>query len=173
MWEICRQLLEGIGGTIFVTVGAVVIGLLLGAPLAALRMSSNAALSFVSAAFINVIRGIPSIVWLFIVFYGISTATPVRFEPFTTAILTLGAIATAQFAEIYRGGLLSVRPGQTEAARVLGLDGLQTFTLIQIPQALVAAIPAGATIAIGLIKESAVISIIGEIGRASCRERVL
>lgn len=169
MVDILLALVQGIGVTIGVTGLAIVIGLALGAPIAALRLSSNRVLSFVAGAIVNVVRGVPAIVWLFFVFYGLGSSL-VRFDPFTTAVLTLGVFAAAQFAEAYRGGLLSVPRGQTEAARVLGFGRVHVFTLVQLPQALLAAIPAGATVAIGLLKESAVVSIIGVMditGRAS------
>jgi len=167
--DILLTLLQGIGVTVSVTVLAIAIGLALGAPIAAMRMSSNRVLSFVAGAVVNIVRGVPAIVWLFIVFYGLGS-TVIRFDPFTTAVVTLGVFATAQFAEVYRGGLLSVPRGQTESARVLGFSRVNVFTLVQLPQALLGAIPAGATVAIGLIKESAVVSIIGVMditGRAS------
>lgn len=169
MVDILLALLQGIGVTVAVTGLAIVIGLALGAPIAALRLSPNRLLSFLAGTIVNVVRGVPAIVWLFFVFYGLGSSV-VRFDAFTTAVLTLGIFAAAQFAEVYRGGLLSVPRGQTEAARVLGFSRFHVFTLVRLPQSLLAAIPSAATVAIGLLKESAVVSIIGVMditGRAS------
>lgn len=160
MLETLTPLLEGVGATVGVTLGALMIGAVLGAPLAAMRMSRHTAVALVAAAAVNIVRGVPGLLWLFIVFYGLGSGL-VRVEPVPTAILVLGAVATVQLAEVYRGGLLSVRGGQLEAAQVLGFGRVQAFTLVQLPQALLAVLPAGTTVAINLIKESAMASIIG------------
>lgn len=160
MLDILLPLLQGVFVTAGVTLGALLIGAILGAPLAALRMSRNRVASFAAAAFINIVRGVPGLLWLFIVFYGLGSSV-VRIDPVPTAVLVLGAVATVQLAEVYRGGLLSVPLGQSEASQVLGFGRAQTFALVQLPQALLAALPAGATVAINLLKESAMASIIG------------
>jgi polar amino acid transport system permease protein len=160
MTRILSSLAEGIGQTITITAGAFALGAVLGFPLALMRRSPYRVLRAPAIAVIEVLRAIPPIVWLFIVYYGIGTDV-VRLSTFAGAVLGLGLIASAHLAEIYRAGIGAVARGQWEAATALGLPRRAVYQRVVLPQALVVVVPPAATFAIGLLKDSAIASVIG------------
>jgi ABC-type amino acid transport system permease subunit len=109
---------------------------------------------------IDVLRGIPPIVFLFIVFFGIGSGA-ITLSPFQAAVIGLGLISAAHLAEIYRGSLLAVNRGQFEASQALGLGRTTTYVRVIGPQAMRVAIPGMVTWAISLLKDSAIVSTIG------------
>jgi polar amino acid transport system permease protein len=133
----------------------------LAVPLAAAVRSRLKIVRFAARLLIDLIRSVPPLVWLFIIFYGLAQAGLVTLKPFPAAVGGLGLVTAAYMAEIYRSGLLAVRPGQWEAAEAVGLSRPQAMRAVIAPQALRVVIPSAATYAIGLLKDTAVISIIG------------
>jgi polar amino acid transport system permease protein len=155
-----RVLLQGVPLTLAVTAGALAIGAVLGLPVMFIAQSR---LKPVQAAFrlsIDLVRGVPPIVWIFILYYGLAQEA-IRLEPLTASILGLGIISSAYMAEVYRSGILSVDQGQWAAARALGLSEPRLFVEIIAPQALRTAIPPASTFALNLLKDSAIASVIG------------
>ena len=160
MLEDLRVVLVGIPYTLALTALAFLVGALLGLPLCAMRLSKVAGLRFVASAIILVLRAIPPIVWLFIIFFGIGSGY-MQLDPFSSAAIGLGLITAANMAEIYRGALSAIHAGQWEAATVLNLSRRHLFIDVIGPQLLRVALPSGATYVIGLMKDSAVASAIG------------
>jgi His/Glu/Gln/Arg/opine family amino acid ABC transporter permease subunit len=138
-----NTVLGGLTTTLELTVGALVIGTVGAVPLAILRRSGPKPVRGIVRFLIDFIRGIPAIVWLFVIYFG------------------LGVIAMAYLAEIMRAGINSVYLGQEEAAQALGMSGFTAFTSVIGPQAARAALPAASTYAIGLLKDSSLASTIG------------
>lgn len=153
-------ILQGVPMTIGLTVGALAIGAVGGIPLALARRSSIAAVSLAAVSVIEVLRGIPPIVWLFIIYFGLGTALPML-DPITSAIIGLGLISCAYMAEIYRGGLSAITRGQWEASEALGMGRQSVLTFIIGPQVFRVSVPAAASYAIGLLKDSSVAYTIG------------
>lgn len=149
-------ILSGLPWTLAVTGISLAIGMVLGLPLMFARNSSNTLISSTMIMFIALVRSVPPIVWLFIVFFGIG-----RISPFTAAVLVFGLIAATNMAEIYRGGMLAIHAGQHEAATALNFGKCHAFMDVVLPQMLRVALPAATTYAIGLLKDSAVASTIG------------
>jgi len=104
-------------------------------------------------------RGVPFLVHLFIVYFGLPSAG-LALSPFQAAALTLAVYSGAYFAEIFRACWRAIPAGQIEAARAAGLSRRQVFAVIQCPQALRAAVPLIANQAILVLKESALASVI-------------
>lgn len=138
----------------------------LGLCLTFLYTSKNKAVSSVISFYILIMRGTPLLLQIFFVYFGLP------YTPFIGKYLTIadrftaGAIAfilnyAAYFAEIFRGGLLSVDDGQYEAAKVLGLTDMQTRFKIVLPQMFRISLPAISNEAIILIKDTALITAIG------------
>lgn len=146
--------------TIGLTVAALGIGALGGIPLALCRRSNIPGISFAAVSLIEILRGIPPIVWLFIIYFGLGTALP-ELDPLTSAIIGLGLISCAYMAEIYRGGLSAITRGQWEAAEALGMGRQSVLTFIIGPQVFRVSVPAAASYAIGLLKDSSVAYTIG------------
>ncbi|MEX2534808.1 MAG: amino acid ABC transporter permease [Trueperaceae bacterium] len=135
----------------------------IGVALALGRRSKLPGIKFVCIAFIELIRGAPLIVWLFIA----NLMVPLLFNVGPEAVPSLGKayialtlFSSAYMAENVRGGLQSVPMGQSEAARALGLSGWQTTRLIVLPQAIRAVIPAIVGQSIGLFKDTSLVFIL-------------
>jgi polar amino acid transport system permease protein len=129
-------------------------------PLVIARLSKVAPLRWIARTYIELLRGIPPIVWLFIIYFGLGSSV-VTLNGVTAAIVTLGAISGAYMAEIYRGGLSAVHVGQWEASAALGMPRTATMSRIIGPQVLRVSVPAGATYAIGLLKDSSIAFAVG------------
>lgn len=163
------QYLKGVGSTLMVTALALLIGVLLGMLVAILRTAHdqqrpgvhNPVLGFFNALckiYVTVIRGTPMLVQLlimgFVIFRSSRNYTGV-------GILTIGINSGAYVAEIIRGGLMSLDPGQMEAGRSLGLNYFDTMRFVVIPQAFKAILPALGNEFITLLKDTALIYTIG------------
>ncbi|MBD9375605.1 amino acid ABC transporter permease [Rhizobium sp. ARZ01] len=160
MTEIAAQVIVGLPWTIAVTASALLIGLVLGMPVMLARSSRWLWLRLLAVSLITLVRSIPPIVWLFVIFFGIGSGY-FKISPFAAAVVGMGLISSAYMAEIYRGALLSIHSGQVEGASALGLHPVRIWIDVIAPQLLRVALPAMATFAIGLLKDSAVSSTIG------------
>lgn len=159
-WEFFLILLSGLPYTIAVTFGALLIGALFGIPIVMMRMSKIWLLRTSMILLIALVRSVPPIVWIFLIFFAIGTALfPI--EPLPAALISIGAIASVNMAEIYRGGLAAIHPGQAEAAVALNLSKWHTFKDVIAPQVMRVSVPLIATYTIGLMKDAAVASTIG------------
>ncbi|WP_024934048.1 MULTISPECIES: amino acid ABC transporter permease [Actinomadura] len=161
VWEAVAQ---GIVATIQLTVLGFAIGAVLGIPLLVLRVAPFWALRATARAFIEVSRGVPLLIWLFLIYNGTTQFDPALgavFTPSRSAILAIGLVSAAYMAEIYRGSLRAINQGQFEASRALGMSQLDTASRIVGPQMIRVAIPASASYAIGLLKDSSLASTIG------------
>ncbi|TCT27707.1 amino acid ABC transporter permease [Martelella mediterranea] len=159
-WTDFLLILHGLHWTVLLTAGALAIGAILGFPIMLMRVSRNRVLRIVALAFISFVRAIPPIVWIFLIFFGVG-AGGTGFNPFAAALVAFGLIAAANMAEIYRGGLIAVPSGQSEAAEALNLSPQHRFFGVIFPQLMRVALPTTATYAIGLLKDSAIASTIG------------
>lgn len=153
-------LAEGIRVTVVITVLSFLFGAALALPVSALRRSRLALLRLVGGTYVELLRGMPPLAWLFIVYFGLPPLG-VRLEPLQAAIIVFSLIAAAYLSEIYRAGLRSVPRGQLEAATALGLGGMDTYRRVIIPQAIPMVTPLAIAYFIGLIKDSAAASVIG------------
>jgi len=160
LFDISLVILNGLPWTFALTLGAFFIGAILGLPLLGMRQSSFLPIRWLALTFIQIIRALPPILWLFIIFFGVGmTVMPI--SPFMAALIIFGLIASANMAEVYRGALASLHHGQLEAARALNFPRIFIFVDIVAPQMLRVAIPSAASYMIGLLKETAVASTIG------------
>lgn len=149
--------------------------LLFSIPLALLlcagRMSRAKVLSWITRAFLLVIRGTPLMLQLLVVYFGpglfvkwlnsFGYGIVFRWNRFTAAIIALVINYACYFAEIYRGGIESIPKGQYEASKVLGYTQAQTFFRIILPQVVKRIVPAMGNEVITLVKDTALVSVIG------------
>ena len=164
-----KQYLGGVGSTIMITALALIIGVILGVVVAIVRTShdqqragnKNPILGFfnkICQLYVTVIRGTPMLVQMLIMCFVIFSSS----RHFTAiGILSLGINSGAYVAEIIRGGLMSLDPGQMEAGRSLGLTYMDTMRFIVIPQAFKAILPSLGNEFITLLKDTALIYTIG------------
>lgn len=137
-----------------------VTGAIIAVFVAAARMSTYRMLRVSATVFIETLRGIPTLVWLFIVFFGI---VQFGFSPTATAsaIIALSLSCSVYLAEVYRSGISSVDKQQREATQALGLPRLISMVKIILPQARPIILAGMGTFAIHLLKETALVSLLG------------
>ncbi len=157
-------ILKGLGNTLLMTVGAVLIGIVIGLLLAAAKVSPSKSwvtrfFKFVADCYLTVIRGTPTTVQLLIIYFVI--LAPITIDKFVVSIIAFGINSGAYVAEIIRAGILAVDKGQTEAGRSLGLNYSATMRFIVLPQALKNILPALGNEFIVLLKETSVAGFIG------------
>ena len=150
-------MLSGLRNTILITLGALLIGIVAGAIIAAVRYLSEdneklRLLNWVMRIYVTAVRGIPVVVLLLIFYFIILKSA----DGILVAILTFGINSSAYMAELIRSGINAVSHGQMEAGRSLGLSRLQTMRKIILPQAVRYILPAIGNELIALLKETAV-----------------
>lgn len=151
------MLVDGLRNTAIITLGALCIGIVIGALVAIIKYCGEGSramkpLCVLCDVYTTVIRGIPVVVLLLIFYFVIFTSS----EGVEVAVLTFGVNSGAYMAELIRGGIHAVDQGQMEAGRSLGLSRLQTMERIIFPQALRHILPAIGNEFIALIKETSV-----------------
>lgn len=160
MWDLIVILAEGIGTTVLITTLSFLVGAILAVPLVVLRRSESPWLRIPTLVVVEVTRAIPPLVWLFIVYYGVGSGA-IKLDTLQAAVIGLGLISAAYLTEIYRAGLDALPQGQWDAVTALGLPRFASVRTVILPQAIITIIPPAATFAIGLLKDSAVASVIG------------
>jgi len=153
------DLLQGTRITLEIAIGALLIGFVVGLPTALLRIYGNPWLKRIGIGYINLFRGTPLLVQLFIVYYGLPEFN-VTFSRLTAAYLTLGLNSSAYQAEYFRGAIQSVGRGQMVAARAIGMSRLKAIRHIILPQALRLVLPSWSNEMIAMIKYTAVVFLI-------------
>lgn len=163
--EAMPLLLEGLRVTAIVSIVSIAIGMVLGLVICLMKMSRFVVLRAIAGVYIWIIRGTPMLVQAFIVFYGIPLLiqmfAPFRMDATTAGIITLSLNAGAYLSEIYRGGIMAVPKGQSEAARSLGLSKGKTMWKVVLPQALKFSIPSLVNQFIITIKDTSILAMIG------------
>ncbi|MEN8651449.1 amino acid ABC transporter permease [Streptomyces sp. 21So2-11] len=169
--------LDGLLLTLWLTGVVMVLGFLLGTPLAVLRLSGNPVLRTLSWSYVWIFRSTPLLVQLLFWFnigalyptlglgipFGpqfVTVQTVNLFGPTLTAVIGLTLHEAAYAAEVVRGGILSVDAGQTEAAQALGLGRRRTLRRIVVPQAMRSIVPTAGNMLIGTLKGTSIVSVL-------------
>jgi polar amino acid transport system permease protein len=151
--EFLPILLNGVALTIIVTLGSLILSTLLGLVWALMRVSGIPALSWSSAAVINVIRGIPIIVLLFYLYF-VMPDLGIALTALQAAIIGLGIAYSAYQAENFRAGMEAIDKGQIEAAQAIGMGWWLTMWRVVLPQAVRVVLPPYGNIMIMMLKDS-------------------
>jgi His/Glu/Gln/Arg/opine family amino acid ABC transporter permease subunit len=166
--QVLPDFLDGFKNTIIYCAVSFPLALLLGLILALMGSSRFIWLRGPARIYIEVIRSTPFIAQIFLIYFGLSTivfninqSLAVDVNSWTAGIAALAINYSAYEAEVFRAGFLSVERGQTEAALSLGLDSWQNFFRIVLPQAIPLMIPPFVNDLIYMLKDSAVVSVIG------------
>lgn len=161
--EYIDSLLHGFLLTMQISFFAIIIGLVLGTIIALVDTAKKSKWvvlpKFICRVYVTIIRGTPMALQLFIMFFVIFAIR--GFPQIITAVLAFGFNSAAYVAEVIRGGILSVDRGQTEAGLALGLSNFTIFRRIVAPQAIKNIIPALGNEVITVIKETAIVSMVG------------
>lgn len=164
-------LLRGLLMTLKLAVVSEACILVFGLILALVRISKIKFFRFVAAVYIDVIRGMPLLLQIFIIYFGLSYLG-LNLSRFMAGVLALTVCYAAYEAEIFRAGIESIHKGQMEAARSLGMTYLQAMRYVVLPQAVRRVIPPLSNEFIALLKDTALVSVIG-LGEMMLRSREL
>jgi len=157
--EFLPSLLNGAVITIRITFVAIVCGFLIALPLSTLRAYGPKWLQPFLLCYINLFRGTPLLVQLFLVYYGLPDFG-IAFERMTAACLTLALNSSAYQAEYFRGAIQAVSTGQMTAARAIGMSKYKAVIHIVMPQALRLVVPVWSNEFISMVKYTAVVFLI-------------
>jgi polar amino acid transport system substrate-binding protein len=161
-WTMARQylpsLLSAAAMTLVLSCLSMALAVALGSVIAIGRVYGNRAVRVLFTAYVEVTRGTPILLQLFVIYYGL--ASVVRLPAFVAALIGLGLNYAAYESEIYRGALVAVARGQLEAARVLGLSDWQTLRLVRAPQAFRFALAPTTNDFVAMLKDSSLVSVL-------------
>lgn len=156
-WHI--YLVEGITNTLHLTFIAVIFGAILGSVVAVLKMSRFKIVRFIASVYIEIIRGTPILLQLYIFYFVLPELLSfLDFDDFTWVAIALSINSAAYVSEVIRSGIQAVDKGQTEASRSLGLSSSQTMLHIVLPQAIRNILPALGNEFIMILKETSLAS---------------
>lgn len=166
------EILRGLAVTIQLALATLPLGLLLGFIVAFASMSKLWGLRWIGVGYTTVMRGLPEILTLFVVYNGVGLllnimmqklnpdAPPGDFSPFAAGVIALGMVFGAFAAEVLRGAFQSLDKGQIEAGRAVGMTERQIFWRIQLPQVWRFALPGLGNLWINMLKDTALVSVI-------------
>lgn len=165
-------ILQGSLISVAVALTSLALAVLLGLLTAAARLSKHRPSVLIATCYATVMRGIPELVLMLLVFYGgtmglnhllqlMGSTASVDINPFMAGVLTLGMVYGAYMSETFRGAILAIPAGQAEAAQAFGMGRQQIFMRIILPQMVRYALPGFSNNWLVLIKATALVSLIG------------
>ncbi|MBL8523661.1 MAG: ABC transporter permease [Betaproteobacteria bacterium] len=166
------SILEGAIVTLTVALSSLVIAVLLGLLGAAMKLSKSRTAKFIATVYTTVIRGVPDLVLMLLIFYGgqlainelapkLGYADYIDINPFIAGVMTIGFIFGAYLTETFRGAIMAIPAGQREAGIAYGMSNGQVFRRIVFPQMVRFALPGFTNNWLVLVKSTALVSIIG------------
>ena len=135
------MLLLGLYGTVKIAVVSIVLGVIVGFIVALMRMAANPWVHKPATAFVEFYRNTPPIIHFFWFFYALPIVIGISLDPFVAAVLALSTQSGAFYAEVFRGGIVSVERGQWEGAKALGMNYRMAMQRVIVPQALRRMVP--------------------------------
>lgn len=153
------ELLSGAMVTLILWIVGIAGGIVIGFVVASARHFGGRLTNLALGACVEVLRGTPFLIQVFLVYYG-GPFIGLMLDPIPCGLMGLTLYAAAYYSEIFRAGYRSVPPGHVEAAECLGFSRLQTVRRIQVPEMALIVFPPAVNLAVILLKESAVLSII-------------
>jgi len=166
------NILQGLFVTLGVALGALVVAAVLGLAGAAAKLSPYRWLNWVGDIYSTVIRGVPDLVWMLLLYFGgqilvndiaelLGYRSGPQINPFVAGVLTIGFVYGAYMTETFRGAIMSVPKGQSEAGWAFGMSRLYTFRRMVLPQMVRFALPSFTNNWLVLLKATALVSVIG------------
>lgn len=165
-------LVRGATLTLEVSVLAIALGLIVGIVLTLIRQTRIRILEAAASTYISLVRGTPLFVQILLVYFGLS-AVGIDLPRFYAGVIALSLNSGAYITEMIRGGLAAVHPGQRDAAKALGMPGRHIWGHILLPQVLFLILPPLAIEFTGLLKASALLSVIGVVELTRTAQQII
>jgi polar amino acid transport system permease protein len=162
LWPTFCYIFGGIGVTLSYSLTAVFFGLSLGTLIAICKICDNLILRYLANFYTSIFRGTPLLIQLSVIYFGIPSIFDVRISVFLGGVIAFSLNSAAYVSEIIRGGINSIDKGQFEAAVALNIPINYIYKDIIVPQAIRNILPSLVNELINLVKESAIISMLGE-----------
>ena len=153
--------MQGLRMTLIISISSILFAMVIGLVVSLMRLSGVKVLDMISKTYVDIIRGTPLIIQAFFLYFGVPDLLNLRIDNLTAGIIIMSLNAGAYMSEVFRGGILSVPYGQTEAARSLGLSNAKTMRKVIIPQAVKNMVPAFVNQMIISLKDTSLLSVIG------------
>lgn len=157
------RLLEGLGLTLGISFFSLLFSLFLGTLLGLLMTHKNKIIHFICQLYLEIIRIVPLLVWLFALYFGLATWFNLHLSAFWVCVLVFSLWGTAEMGDLVRGALQSISPHQRETAMALGLNKRLIFFKIEVPQMLKMLLPSTINLLTRMIKTTALGALIGVI----------
>lgn len=164
-------ILGGLGVTLGLSLGSLLLATVLGLAAASAKLSPKKWLNVLGGAYTTIIRGVPDLVWMMLLYFGAQILLndiydlfdrhAPQINPFTAGVLTIGFVYGAYMAETFRAAILSVPKGQSEAGWAYGMSPFYTFRRMVLPQMVRFALPSFTNNWLVLLKATALASVIG------------
>jgi polar amino acid transport system permease protein len=154
-------IIQGIGVTLAYSLTSVFFGLIIGIFLAILKVGSSRSARLFANSYTSVFRGTPLLIQLSIIYFGLPSLIDIKLSVFAAGVISFSLNSGAYISEIIRAGINSIDKGQFEAARALGIPPGLIMKDIILPQATRVILPSLVNELINMIKESALISVVG------------
>lgn len=155
------RLLGGLGVALRISVVSVVISIVLGIIVGMLMSLKKPVITVITRIYLEIVRIMPQMVLLFIVFFGFTKMTGANLSAETSAVIVFSFWGTAEMADLVRGALISIPVNQYESSEVLGLTKFQTYIYVIIPQIVRRLIPLSINLITRMIKTTSLIMMIG------------
>ena len=160
VWEARDLFLEGVAVTVMLTVSTMVFAIPGGLVLALMRLSPLPPLQWLAIAFVEFFRATPLVLQIYWAYYVLPVLTDLRLSAITTALIGLVCNISAFNSETFRAGILSIRPGQVNAALALGMSRFAVMRYVVLPQAVMRVLPSLASTWVSLFKDTSLVSVI-------------
>lgn len=168
-----ERLFGGLLVTIEIAFISIIIGSLLGILIGIIRTSKSKTIRFINRLYLEAFRIIPTLVWLFIFYFGVTTALNIELSGEVVSIIVFSLWGAAEMGDIVRGALDSLPKHQTEAGLSLGLSSFSLYRYVLIPQALRRMLPGSINLATRMVKTTSLVVLIGVIDVTKIGQQII
>ena len=168
-----KRLFEGLFVTAEIAFVSIIIGSVLGIIIGLSRTTKFKAVLFINRVYLEAFRIIPTLVWLFVFYFGITTALNINLSGEVVSIIVFSLWGAAEMGDIVRGALQSLPTHQMECGKALGLNYFQLYRYVLIPQAIRRMIPGTINLATRMIKTTSLVVLIGVIDVVKIGQQII
>lgn len=167
------RLMEGLFVTVEIALISIIIGTLLGIVLGLSQTTKSKVVVFINRIYLELFRIIPILVWLFIIYFGVTPILHIELSGMAVSIIVFSLWGAAEMGDIVRGALQSLPKHQSESAKALGLNSYMLYRYILIPQAIRRMLPATINLATRMIKTTSLVVLIGVIDVVKVGQQII
>ncbi|WP_026887081.1 amino acid ABC transporter permease [Clostridium beijerinckii] len=168
-----KRLFEGLFVTAEIAFISIIIGSILGILIGLSRTTKSKAILFINRVYLEAFRIIPTLVWLFVFYFGVTTALNINLSGEVVSVIVFSLWGAAEMGDIVRGSLQSLPKHQIESGKALGLNYYQIYRYVLMPQAIRRMIPGTINLATRMIKTTSLVVLIGVIDVVKMGQQII